>query len=161
MVFFLLASVPQVDVRRLYAPYEQARRGAPPFDPALMVCLWWSASSVGVLSSRQMAQACERHLAFLAIVGEARPDVRTISDVRTLPVEACKDVFVHGVRLAGEAGWVPWGHGSTDGTNLHGQASRHKAMRAGSMPQDVARLREAIAALVTPASQHETSDEAG
>ena len=38
-VFFLLDTVPQLDLRRFYAPYETETRGAPPFDPAMIVCL--------------------------------------------------------------------------------------------------------------------------
>ena len=52
----------------------------------------------------------------------------TLSDFRTLPLEACQDVFVPVVRLAGEAGWVRWGNVATDGTKRQGHASRHKAM---------------------------------
>ena len=104
LVFFLVDSVPQLDLRRFYAPYEQETRGAPPFDPAMMVCLLLYAYCVGVFSSRKIALACERHLAFLAIVGEERPDVRTISDFRTLHLEAFKAVLVQVGRLAGEAG---------------------------------------------------------
>ena len=33
LVFFLLDTVPQLDLRRFYAPYETETRGAPPFDP--------------------------------------------------------------------------------------------------------------------------------
>src|SRR4029450_9643077 len=32
VVFFLLDLVPQLDLRRFYAPYEDETRGAPPFD---------------------------------------------------------------------------------------------------------------------------------
>ena len=39
LVFFLLDTVAKLDVRRFYAPYEDEPRGAPPFDPAMMVCL--------------------------------------------------------------------------------------------------------------------------
>jgi hypothetical protein len=39
LVFFLLDTVSKLDVRRFYAPYEEEPRGAPPFDPAMMVCL--------------------------------------------------------------------------------------------------------------------------
>ena len=106
LVFFLLEIISTWDLRRFYAPYEQESRGAPPFDPAMMVCLWLYAYSVGVFSSRKIALACERHLACLGIVGEARPDFRTISDCRPLPLAACKDVCVQVVRLAGEAGVV-------------------------------------------------------
>src|SRR2546425_10658083 len=98
LVFFLLDTVPQLDLHRLYAPYEQETRGAPPFDPAMMVCLLLYAYSVGVFSSRKIALACERNLAFLAIVGQERPDFRTISDFRKLHLAAFKDVLVQVVR---------------------------------------------------------------
>jgi transposase len=106
VVFFLLATVPQLEFSRFYAPYEHDTRGAPPYDPAMMVCLWLYAYGVGVFSSRKIALACERTLAFIAMVGPERPDFRTISDCRTLPLEAFKDVFVQVVRLAAEAGLV-------------------------------------------------------
>src|SRR2546429_7359154 len=104
LVFFLLEVVPKLDLSPFYAPYEQETRGAPPFDPAMMVCLLLYAYCVGVFSSRKIALACERNLAFLAIVGQDRPDFRTISDFRKLHLEACNDLFVQLVRLAGEAG---------------------------------------------------------
>src|SRR6516162_7716802 len=69
LVFFLLDVVPQLDLTRFYAPYEAETRGAPPFDPALMVCLLLYAYAVGVYSSRKIAAACERNLAFLATDG--------------------------------------------------------------------------------------------
>ena len=159
LVFFLLDSVPQLDLRRFYAPYEQETRGAPPFDPAMMVCLLLYAYCVGVFSSRKIALACERNLAFMAIVGEERPDFRTISDFRKLHLETFKAVFVQVVRLAGEAGLVKLGNVSTDGTKIQGHASRHKAMSYGYMKQEVDRLREEIEALVTQAYQQDEADD--
>jgi transposase len=160
LVFFLLDSVPQLDLGRFYAPYEHETRGAPPFDPALMVCLLLYAYCVGVFSSRKIALACERNLAFVAIVGSERPDFRTISDVRTLHLEAFKEVFVQVVRLAAESGLVKLGNVSTDGTKIQGNASRHKAMRYGYMKKEVERLREDIESLVTQAQQQDESDDA-
>jgi transposase len=160
LVFFLLDLVPQVELRRFYAPYETETRGAPPFDPAMMVCLLLYAYCVGVFSSRKIALACERNLAFLAIVGQDRPDFRTISDFRKLPLEAFKAVFVQVVRLAGEAGLVKLGNVSTDGTKIQGNASRHKAMSYGYMQQEGARLRAEIETLVTQASHQDEAEEA-
>src|SRR2546427_10294533 len=160
VVFFLLDTVRRLDVSRFYAPYEQETRGAPPFDPAMMVCLVLYAYCVGAFSSRKIALACERNLAFIAIVGQERPDFRTISDFRTLHLEAFKDVFVHVVRLAGEAGLVRLGNVATDGTKMQGNASRHKAMSYGYMQKEVERLREEIEALVTQAFQQDEADEA-
>jgi transposase len=160
VVFFLLDTVRRLDLHRFYAPYEQETRGAPPFDPAMMVCLLLYAYCVGVFSSRKIALACERNLAFLAIVGQERPDFRTISDFRKLHLEAFKDVFVHVVRLAGEMGLVRLGNVATDGTKLQGNASRHKAMSYGYMQKAVERLREEIEALVTQAYQQDAAEEA-
>ncbi len=39
VVFLLLDTVPQGELRCFYAPYEHATRGAPPYDPGMMVCL--------------------------------------------------------------------------------------------------------------------------
>ena len=72
----------------------------------MMVCLLLYAYCVGVFSSRKIALACERNLAFIAIVGQDRPDFRTISDFRTLHLEVLKDVLVQVIRLAGAAGLV-------------------------------------------------------
>jgi transposase len=160
LVFFLLDSVPQLDLGRFYAPYERETRGAPPFDPAMMVCLLLYAYCVGVFSSRKIALACERNLAFVAIVGSERPDFRTISDFRKLHLEAFKEVFVQVVRLAAASGLVKLGNVSTDGTKIQGNASRHKAMSYGYMKKEVERLREDIEALVTQAQQQDESDDA-
>jgi transposase len=160
LVFFLLDTVPHLDLSRFYAPYESETRGAPPFDPKMMVCLLLYAYCVGVFSSRKIAQACERNLAFIAIVGADRPDFRTISDFRKLHLEAFLDVFVEVIRIAGESGLVKLGNVSTDGTKVQGNASRHKAMSYGYMKKEVERLREEIETLVTQAYQQDAEDDA-
>src|SRR5713226_2579268 len=160
LVFFLLEAVPRLDLKAFYASYEVETRGAPPFDPAMMACLLLYSYCVGVYSSRKIALACERNLAFLAIVGQDRPDFRTISDFRKLHLEAFKAVFVQVVRLAGAAGLVKLGNVSTDGTKIQGNASRHKAMSYGYMKKAVERLREEIEALVTAAYQQDEADDA-
>ena len=159
LVFFLLDTVPPLELSRFYAPYEHDTRGAPPDEPAMMVCLLLYAYCVGVFSSRKIALACERHLAFMAIVGQDRPDFRTMSDFRKLHLAAFQDVFVQVVRLAAEAGLVQLGNVATDGTKIQGNASRHKAMSSGYMKKEVERLREEIAALVTQADQQDAADD--
>ena len=160
LVFFVLDTVSKLDLSRFYALYEEETRGAPPFDPAMMVCLLLYAYCVGVFSSRKIAQACERNLAFIAIVGTERPDFRTISDFRKLHLDAFREVFVQVLRIAGEAGMVKLGNVATDGTKLQGNASRHKAMSYGYMRKEVDRLREDIEALVTRAYQQDAEDDA-
>jgi transposase len=160
LVFFVLDTVLHLELSRFYGPDEDATRGAPPFDPKMMVCLLLYAYCVGVFASRKIAQACERTLAFIAIVGQDRPDCRPSSDCRTLHLAAFCDVCVEVLRIAGESGLVQLGNVSTDGTNLQGNASRHKAMSYGYRHKEVARLREDIEALVTQAYHQDVEDDA-
>src|SRR2546426_462095 len=160
LVFFLRDAVATLDVSRFYAPYEQETRGAPPFDPAMMVCLLLYAYCVGVFSSRKIAWACERNLAFLAIVGDDRPDFRTISDFRKIHLEAFAGVFTTVLRLAAVAGLVRLGNLAIDGTKIQGNASRHKAMSYGYMNQEEQRLRGEIDALLRQAHDTDAAEEA-
>jgi transposase len=160
LVFFFLDVVPHLDLSALYAPYEQQLRGAPPFDPRLMTCLWLYAYSVGVFSSRKIATACERNLAFLAIVGEDRPDFRTISDFRKLHLDALADLFHQVLKLAHAAGLVQLGAWATDGSKFPGNASRHKAMSYGYMKKEEQRLQAEIAELLKQAQQTDEAEDA-
>ena len=91
----------------------------------MMVCLLLYSYCVGVFSSRKIAQACERNLAFLAIVGEERPDFRTISLFRKNHLEAFADVFVQVLRLAGRRVWSAWARSPS-------MAPRSRAMPRGT-----------------------------
>src|SRR5262249_62137719 len=106
-----------------------------------MTCLWLYAYSGGVSPSRKIAQACQRNLAFLAIVGEDRPDFRTISDFRKLHLEALAGLFTQVLRLAHEAGLGQLGAWATDGSKFPGNASRPKAMSYGYLKKEEERLR--------------------
>src|SRR5215212_10461700 len=158
LVFFLLDVVPTLDLSRIHAVYQDETRGAPPFDPALMTCLLLYADCVGVYSSRKIARACERNLAFLAIVGSDRPDFRTISDFRKEHLQHLASLFVQVLRLAAEAGLVRLGNLAFDGSKFTGQASRHKAMSYGYMKKEEARLKEEIQALLAQADQTDAAE---
>jgi transposase len=160
LVFFLLDLVPQLDLDPFYASYEVETRGQPPYDPGLLVCLWLYAYAVGVYSSRKLATACERNLAFLAIVGDDRPDFRTVSDFRKLHLDAFADTFTQVLRVAKEAGLVQLGVLATDGTKVAGNASRHKAMSYGYLTKEVQRLRAEIDALLQQAQEHDVAEDA-
>lgn len=160
LVFFLLDVVPQLDLSAVYAPYEDQLRGAPPFDPRMMTCLWLYSYSVGVFSSRKIATACERNLAFLTIVGDDRPDFRTISDFRKLHLDALADLFNQILKLAHEAGLVQLGAWATDGSKFPGNASRHKAMSYGYLQKDEERLQAEIAELLKQAQQQDEAEDA-
>jgi transposase len=160
LVFFLIELIPQLDLAPFYAHYERETRGAPPFDVAMMTTLLVYSYCVGVFSSRRIATACERNLAFLAIVGDQRPDFRTISDFRKLHRPRFQDLFVAVLRVAGELGMVKLGNLALDGSKMRANASRHKAMSYGYMKKEVERLRAEVAALLQQAEQADAEQDA-
>ena len=102
LVYFLLDTIPQLDLSAFHQYYAGELRGQPPFDVTMMVTLLVYAYCVGVRSSRKIAAACERNLAFRAIVGNAPPDFRTISDFRKIHLAAFENLFLEVLRLAGD-----------------------------------------------------------
>jgi hypothetical protein len=126
----------------------------------MMVTLVVYAYSVGVCSSRRIAAACERNLAFRAIVGDGPPDFRTISDFRKNHLAAFRPLFLEVLRLAGEMGMVKLGNLSTDGTKMRANASRHKAMSYGYMTKELERLKSEIEQLLKQADQVDAEQDA-
>ena len=160
LVFFLLDLIPQLDLTPFHDHYARELRGQPPFDVTMMVTLLVYAYSVGVCSSRKIAAACERNLAFRAIVGDEPPDFRTISNFRKIHTAAFGPLFLEVLRLAGEMGMVKLGNLSTDGTKMRANASRHKAMSYGYMNKEIDRLEAEIEQLLKQAQDLDAEQDA-
>jgi transposase len=160
LVFFLLDTIPQLDLTAFHQHYTHETRGQPPYDVTMMVTLLVYSYSVGVCASRKIAMACERNLAFRAIVGDSPPNFRTISDFRKIHLAAMKSLFLEVLRLAGELNMVSLGNLSTDGTKMGANASRHKAMSYGYMQNDIARLEAEIEQLLTQAEASDAEQDA-
>jgi transposase len=160
LVFFLIDLIPQLDLTPFHEYYARELRGQPPFDVTMMVALLVYAYCIGVRSSRKIAAACERNLAFRAIVGTDRPDFRTVSDFRKIHLAALKPLFLEVLRIAGELGMVKLGNWSTDGTKMGANASRHKAMSYGYMGKEIERLKAEIEQMLQEAEQLDAEQDA-
>lgn len=160
LVFFILDTIPQLDLSAFHSYYADELRGQPPFDVTMMATLLVYSYSVGVVSSRKIAAACERNLAFRAIVGHDRPDFRTISDFRKHHRQAFRPLFIEVLRLAGELGMVRLGNLATDGTKMKANASRHKAMSYGYMEKEIKRLEQEIEQLLKQAEETDAEQDA-
>jgi transposase len=160
LVFFLLELISTLDLSAFYSFYSTDPRGQPPFSVPMMTTLLVYSYSVGVFSSRKIALACDRNLAFMAIVGNQRPDFRTISEFRKNHQAAMKPLFLEVLRIAGEMQLVSLGNLSTDGTKVRANASRHKAMSYGYMEKEVTRLEAEIDELLANAGRTDAEQDA-
>lgn len=135
----------------------QGKDGTLPYHPALLVKLMLYAYSVGVFSSRQIERKIREDIAFRVLSAENYPSYRTIARFRKENLEAFSELFTQVVRIAAEAGLVNMGFIAVDGSKVHANASKHKAMSYGRMREEENRIEAEIKALVEKA---QAADEA-
>lgn len=133
-----------LDLREILKQYGE-ERGYPPYHPVMMVALLLYAYCRGIYSSRKIAKACEERVDFMAVTALQKPDFRTVSDFRKRHLKALTGLFGQVLKLCREAGLVKLGHVALDGTKIHANASRHKAMSYGRMKEAEKQLAAEVA----------------
>lgn len=123
-----------VDLSRIHAAYREGR-GAPPFDPRLMVRILLYGYTTGVRSSRKLEAACVDVVAFRWLAGGQVPDYRSIARFRKRHLSALGHLFVQALVLCRAAGMVKLGRVALDGTKVRANASRRKAMSYARMSE--------------------------
>ncbi len=159
VVYFLSDLVDELDLAAITAVYEQEARGYPPYHPRMMVKLLLYAYTIGVPSSRKIAQRCEEDVAFRVLTANNTPDFRTISDFRKRHLEALQALFVQILRCCQRAGLVKLGVVALDGTKVQANASKHKAMSYGRMQTEGARLEQEIQQLLARAEATDVAED--
>src|SRR3982751_6697804 len=160
LVYFLLDTVASFDLAPFFAYYERETRGQPPFHPRMMVSLLLYCYATGTRSSRKIMRRCQVDVACRIIVGDDIPDFRTISDFRRKHLDRLEPLFVEVLKLCALAGLAKVGTIALDGTKIKASASRHKAMSYDRMPQEEARLKQEIAAILAEAGSADATEDA-
>jgi transposase len=160
LVYFLLDTVASFDLAPFFAYYERETRGQPPFHPRMMVSLLLYCYATGTRSSRKIMRRCQVDVACRVIVGDDIPDFRTISDFRKTHLDRLETLFIEVLKLCALAGLAKVGTIALDGTKIKANASRHKAMSYDRMPQEEARLKQEIAAILAEAESADATEDA-
>jgi transposase len=152
--------VQQLDLSAFYAGYSADGRGAPPYHPALLVCLLLYAWCNQVYSSRKIARLCRNDLGGRFLAAGHTPDHRCINEFRLRHGKALQALFLQSVRLCQEAGMVSLVHLAVDGTKVAANASKHKAMSYGRMEAEEARLGAEIEQMLQRAAAEDDREDA-
>jgi len=111
-------------------------------------------------SRRGRSRALHEDVAYRVLGAGNVPAHRTVADFRRLHLQTFTALFVQVVQIAREAGVVQLGTVAIDGTKVHANASKRKAMSYARMLEQERRLREEIAALIAAAEVADTSKDA-
>src|SRR5580765_2400065 len=113
---------------------------------------------VGVFSSCKMQKRLVEDVAFRVLAAGNQPDFRTIADFRKRHLTALQGFFEQVLRLARELGAPRVGRVALDSTKIKANASKHKAMSYGRMPEKQRQLREEVRQLLAQADAADAAD---
>ena len=111
-------------------------------------------------SSRKIAQRLVEDVPFRVLAAGNQPDFRTISDFRTIHLEALEQLFQQVLRLALEAGAVKLGRVALDGTKMKANASKHKAMSWGRLKQAEKQIAAEVKQMLREAEKADAAEDA-
>jgi transposase len=123
---FVVDLVAQLDLRLIYAGY--ADRGGIAYAPEILLALLFYGYATGVFSSRKIEKSTYESLPFRFVAGGLHPDHDTLANFRKTFRAEIKALFVQVLLLAQAAGYLTLGNISMDGSKVHANASKSKAV---------------------------------
>ena len=150
-----------LDLTTIVATYETSDgRGQPPYHPALLVKLLLYGYCTGKPSSRAIERATYEEIPYRVLAANQHPDHDTLAAFRQTHLPALAGLFLQVLHLCQRAGLVKLGHVALDGTKILANASKHKAMSYGRMPEAERKLQEEIATLLAEAQRVDATEDA-
>jgi len=125
-----------------YASYRTDGWGHPAYHPVMLLKVLLYGYCVGVRSSRKIAEALRRDVAFRYLSANQQPDFRTISDFRMKHLEEFEALFRDIVELCQEAGLAGLGRVAVDGRRVKGSAALDRNRTREQIEQEVRRILE-------------------
>ncbi len=145
LVHFIVDVISQLDLRALYGRY--AKLGAPPYAPEIMLGLLFYGYATGVFSSRKIERATYEVIPFRFIASDMHPDHATIAAFRKQFLPELKALFVQILLIAQAMNYLQVGNVSVDGSKIHADASKSKAVSYKRLLAIEAYLQKEVAAL--------------
>ena len=143
---FMVAIIALLDLSTIYGRY--APRGGEPYAPEILLGLLFYGYATGVFSSRKIEKGTYESIPFRFIAGGLHPDHDTIANFRKTFLAEIAELFVQVLLVAQGAGVLKLGNISLDGSKLHADASKSKAISYKRLLQVEKQLRAEVEELL-------------
>ena len=153
---FVVEIVEQLDLQSLKASYSG--RGSQPYNPEMLVALLFYGYATGVFSSRKLERSTYDSVAFRYIAANTHPDHDTIAEFRKRFLPELSQIFVDILAIARQMKVFKLGKVSMDGTKVHANASKHKALSFGYACKLEKQLEAEVAELLQKAESADRAD---
>src|SRR3954452_7509153 len=128
LAWFVIDAVGVIDTSRFYAAYREDGHGRAAYEPSMMVALLLYCWSRSVRSSRAIERACGEDGACRVIAAHQRPDHATLARFVVRHESALAELFGQVLGLCADAGLATVGIVAIDGTKVHANAHRDRAL---------------------------------
>ena len=139
---FVALVIAQLDLKRIYVRY--APIGGEAIAPEILLGLLFYGYATGVFSSRKIEKATYESIPFRFIASGMHPDHDTIANFRKTFLAEIQDLFVQILLLANQAGVLKLGNVSVDGSKIHADASKSKAVSYKRLVELEIQLRQEV-----------------
>jgi transposase len=153
---FIVGIISCLDLSAIYKCYAPV--GGEPYAPEILLGLLLYGYVTGVFSSRKIEQATHESIPFRFIAGGLHPDHDTIANFRKVFLSEIKELFAQVLVVAHELEYLKLGNISLDGSKVHADASKSKAMSYGYLIKLEKRLRAEVEELVALSEQADQDD---
>jgi transposase len=153
---FIVDVIAQLDLSGIYARYGE--RGGEAIAPEVLLAVLFYGYATGVFSSRKLEKATYEALPFRFVAGNLHPDHDTLANFRKTFLPELKKLFVQILLLAQATGVLRVGNLSLDGTKIHADASKSKAVSYKRLLELEQQLQTEVDELFARGEQAEQSD---
>ena len=152
---FIVEVVDGLDISNITRKY--AGRGSAAHHPAILLALLVYGYATGVFSSRKIERSTYDSVAFRFIAAGSHPDHDTLANFRRRFLDELEGLFLQVMALAKEMKLLKLGSVCLDGTKIHANASRHRALSHGHIEKLEVQLRAEVAELFALAESADQS----
>jgi transposase len=142
---FVVDMIVQLDLSKIYAGYASV--GGEAIAPEILLGLLFYGYATGLFSSRKIEKATYESIPFRYIAGGLHPDHDTIANFRKTFLNEIKELFVQILLLAQAVGVLKLGNISLDGSKIHADASKSKAVSYKRLIEIESQMRQEVGEL--------------
>lgn len=153
---FIVGIIEMLNLDVFYGYY--AAVGGEPIDPKVLLGLILYGYTTGVFSSRKIEQATYEVIPFRFIAGGLHPDHSTIAWFRKQFLPEIVVIFAQVLLIAHEMGYLQLGNISLDGSKIHADASKSKAVSYGRLLKLETQLQQEVEELLALGQQADETE---
>jgi len=142
---FVVKVIGELDLQSIYGRYKE--QGGAAYAPELLLGLLIYGYATGIFSSRKIERSTYESIPFIYIAGGQHPDHDTINTFRSQFLEELKELFVQVLLVAQAMQLLKLGTISLDGSKVHADASKSKAVSYQHLLKQEVKLNQEVAAL--------------